>query len=313
MPNPGPYGPPVPPPPPGPPPHRSRWQRLREDDWPPLRVVLRGGRQRMNGCGWALLLVPCTWYLVVPMMVCYVMARTARGRARRVFPPYGHRRITDPEVMRVQRIRAWTAGVSSILLLALYGGPGAFQEAQDQYWQRLLITPWLLLLTAPVVIAVVFRMASPEAKAAMRAPLRRAGRSAATYFGAVIALPPLTVGMVWALSEAENSVDSPFLFAPLTLALLTPTLWLLCFVAFASAPAVQGAFNAAEAHAALPALLTAVLVWELTLVGLVTGGLPPGPPLLQAAALVGGPLSVTAVAWWEIDRLRTRHGVRLRG
>lgn len=65
-------------------------------------------------------------------------------------------------------------------------------------------------------------------------------------------------------------------------------------------------------HAALPALLTGLLVWEFAAISPATGGMPPGPPLIQILALLGGPASVTAVAWWEIGRLRDRHGVRLR-
>ncbi|WAM00569.1 hypothetical protein [Streptomyces sp. Je 1-369] len=42
------------------------------------------------------------------------------------------------------------------------------------------------------------------------------------------------------------------------------------------------------------------------------GGLPHGPPAAQWGAILGGPVSVTAVALWELHRMRTRHGVRIR-
>ncbi|MEV7191029.1 hypothetical protein AB0N81_04350 [Streptomyces sp. NPDC093510] len=32
----------------------------------------------------------------------------------------------------------------------------------------------------------------------------------------------------------------------------------------------------------------------------------------QWGAILGGPVSVTAVALWELHRMRTRHGVRVR-
>ncbi|MGP4050075.1 hypothetical protein [Streptomyces sp. 2A115] len=62
-------------------------------------------------------------------------------------------------------------------------------------------------------------------------------------------------------------------------------------------------------HPELPALLTSVLVWESAALG----GLPTGPPAIAYAIRIGGPATVTAIACWEIHRLRTRYGVTLRG
>ncbi|MFF1592266.1 hypothetical protein ACFVY0_29730 [Streptomyces sp. NPDC058286] len=41
--------------------------------------------------------------------------------------------------------------------------------------------------------------------------------------------------------------------------------------------------------------------------------MPDGPMVAQLCSLFGGPLSVTAVSLWETRRMRTRHGVVLRG
>ncbi|MER6673392.1 hypothetical protein [Streptomyces sp. NPDC000983] len=321
---PPPYGPPQPPPPhpygypppylpPQPPPPTSLWgslRGLRGAEWPPLRVLLRGGRDRIHGCVWVAALLPCTAFLTLPLMAGYVFARSARHRAHLLFPPRGHRRIEDPDVARVQRVRAWTAVAMSVLLLVVYGKPEDVSEAQQQYMTRLAVTPPLLLLSGPVVITFLFRMASPAAKAYMRPRLRAAGRSALAYVGAVTALPLLVVGLVMVEVRGRGDLDPGFPWAQL--ALTAPFFWLLFFLAFATGPAVRTGFNSAGVHAALPALLTAVLVWEFTLISLVTGGLPPGPPAVQVLAVLAGPLSVTAVVRWELHRLRTRHGVTLR-
>ncbi|WP_286250599.1 hypothetical protein [Streptomyces graminofaciens] len=288
---------PVPPP--------SVWQRLREDEWPPLREFLSG--LRINGCLWALA-VMCAWPLVVGVLVGYPLARSARRPARRIFPSRGRRRIEDPGVQALQRTRAWTATAMSVLILAAYGKPGDVDQARDQFMLRLTITPWLLLLSAPVVVALLFRCSSPPARRAMRPHLRNAWQSALWYFGAFVGVGAVMAVMFYAKqlfgAEADHWVR---------VGLLVPLGWLLLFIGFASGPAVRSAFNTADVHAALPALLTGILVWEFSAIGLATGGLPPGPPAVQFAALVGGPASVTAVAWWEIRRLRTRHGVALRG
>ncbi|MER6345893.1 hypothetical protein ACWC10_07725 [Streptomyces sp. NPDC001595] len=331
-PQPGPYVPPQPGPPPHhpygpppygpyhpygpyvPPPRTSLWRRLRDDEWPTLGELLRRARGRGNaGCAWALLTVPCFWGVTLPLLAGYPLARSARNRARRIFPAQGHRRIDDPEVRRVQKARAWTATVMSFLILTVYGTPGDMAEAQEQYLLRLAITPWLLLLSAPLVVALLYRWAAAHTRLEMRRRLRLAGRSALWYLGVVTSLPlaGLGAGAVVRFTDGVSGAGQ-VLVALLVFALFGVLVWAACFLLFATGSAVRGAFNTAEVHAALPALLTGFLVWEFTAISLATGGIPPGPPLVQICALLGGPASVTAVAWWEIRRLRTRYGVVLR-
>ncbi|SBT95290.1 hypothetical protein GA0115233_112710 [Streptomyces sp. DI166] len=307
-PQPHPYGPPYPPPQPAPTTLFGALGRLREAEWPPLRVLLRGGQPRIHGCTWAVIALPCTWFVTLPLMAAYVFARSARAQAHRFFPPRGHRRIEDPDIVRVQRVRAWTAVAMSVLLLVMYGTPEDVSQAQEQYMMRLAVTPPLLLLSAPLVTAFLFRMASPEAKARMRPRLRAAGRSALLYVGAVTGVPLFLVGSVFVESRVAPASGFPWM----QLLCILPFFWLLFFVGFATGPAVRTGFNTAGVHAALPALLTAVLVWEFSVISLAAGGLPPGPPLVQILAVVAGPASVTAVVRWELHRLRTRYGVALR-
>ncbi|MCC9705529.1 hypothetical protein E4N62_09785 [Streptomyces sp. MNU76] len=279
-------------------------RRLREDEWPPLREFLSG--LRLHGCLWVLAAM-CAWPMVVGLLVGYPLARSARRPARRIFPSRSRHRPPDEDVTRLQRRRAWTATLISLLILAVYGKPEDVDQAQQQFMMRLTISPWLLLLSAPVVVAALFRWSSPDARRAMRAPLRTAGRSALWYVGAFTTVPLLCGAIYYTRVHLAPDMN---LWSPL--ALLVPLLWVLLFIVFATGPAVRSAFNTVDVHPALPALLTGALIWEFSAINLAVGGLPPGPPLVQLAALVGGPASVTAVAWWEIRRLRTRHGVRLR-
>ncbi|MFC5635993.1 hypothetical protein [Streptomyces bullii] len=285
---------------------------LRGAEWPPLRVLLRGGRARIHGCSWALLLFPCTWTLVLPLMACYVFARSARSRAHRLFPPRGPRPIEEPLVTRVQKARAWTAAAMSVLLLAVYGKPEDISEAQELYMMRLVVTPVLLLLSAPVIIALLFRWASPRTRAEMRPRMRAALRSSLWYIGAVTAVPLFAVAITLLEQNSTTSSGTSGTTPWFAVAVVLPFLWVLFFLGFATGPAVRTAFNTAAVHAALPALLTGVLVWEFWVISLLAGGLPPGPPVIQLLAVIGGPVSVTAVVWWEIHRLRTLYGVRLR-
>ncbi|MBR8638947.1 hypothetical protein KEF29_05515 [Streptomyces tuirus] len=262
---------------------------------------------------WLMVLVPCTWFTFLPLLLCYSFARSARIRAHRLFPPHAHRSVDDRHVARVQKTRAWVAAVMSLLLLAMYGRPEDVAEARELYVMRLAVTPPLLLLSAPVVIAVLFRWASAETRSAMRARVRAALRSAGWYVGAVTALPLVGGAIVLLGRNQPSSSGGPEGITPwLIIALALPLVWLLFFLGFATGPAVRTGFNTAAVHAALPALLTGTLVWEFAVISLIAGGLPPGPPVIQVLAVLGGPASVTAVAWWEIHRLRTLYGVTLR-
>lgn len=286
----------------------SLWQRFRDDEWPTLRELLG----YMSG-GRALLWVPflcCVWPAVA-VLVGYPIARLARRKARQVFPNDG-RRFGDPDIARVQKARAWAAAVASLLILAVYGTSEDWDQAQEQYLMRLALTPWLLLLSTPVVVLVLFRLSPPEARPAMRAGLRPAVRSVLWYFGVLTATPLLVWASILAGDAARGAV--PGLVASLIgFAVLMAAVGTGLFLVFASGRAVRSAFNTTEVHPALPALLTGVLVWEMSAINLSAGGLPPGPPLVQICALLGGPASVTAVAWWETRQLRLRHGVRVRG
>nr|WP_275467804.1 hypothetical protein [Streptomyces noursei] len=257
------------------------------------------------------LFLPCLWWLTVPLLVGYQLARTARRMARRIFPvrPEGH--VEDPGVLRVQRVRAWVALVMSGVLLAVFGGWQDVWEAQGQFLQRLLFAPWLALLSAAVVVALLFWAARPGTRQAMRTQLWPAGRSALWLFGAWTLVPLwfMAAGKVMGLAKGSGLL----LWVSVMFVCWAPFWWVIFFLCFASGPALRHAFNLSALHAALPALVTSVLVWAFAFLGLSAGGLPPGPVPLAVCAFLGGPVSVTAVAWWEIHRLRHRHGVRWRG
>ncbi|GHH06455.1 hypothetical protein GCM10018780_39390 [Streptomyces lanatus] len=273
---------------------------------------MRGRREQVRRPGVVLaLFLPCLWPLTVPLLVGYQLARTARRMARRVFPVHPEGRVEDPVVLRVQRVRAWLALAMSGLLLAVFGGWDDLAEAPGQFLLRLLYAPWLALLTAAVVVALLFCAAGSAARRAMRARLWPAGRSALWYFGAWTLVPLLFTAAAEGMGLLPNGADV-LLWASVMFVCWAPFWWVIFFLSFASGPALRHAFNLSALHTALPALVTSVLVWTFAFLGLSTGGLPPGPVPLALCAFLGGPVSVTAVAWWEVHRLRRRHGVRWR-
>ncbi|GHF53614.1 hypothetical protein GCM10018790_34260 [Kitasatospora xanthocidica] len=283
------------------------WQRFRGEEWPTLRELLAPARGAIRGCV-LLPLLFCLWPFLL-FLGLYPMARSARRLARRVFVVPGPRGITDHVVLRVQRIRGWLALAAGFAVLAVYGTPDDWSEANDQFQLRLTITPWLVLVTAPAVVGVLFRLAGPAARPAMRAQVRPAVLMALQYVGACTAVPVL----LWLAAQARGMVQVLLVGNLFDILVLAAPIWALMFVAFASPTVVRTAFTLDRVHAVFPPVLTGVLVWELAVIGLLFGGLPPGPLPVELAAVVGGPATVTAVAWWEVRRLRTHFGVTLRG
>lgn len=298
--------------PPAPRPYAPLWRVLREDEWPRLPELLPGPRPGSLRPTALVLLVPCMWVFTVALVVFYEVARSARRVAHRFFPRHPRGRVHDVSVLRAQRIRAWSAVAVSGGLLAIYGG---VSDALAQFTQRLYLAPWPALLSAVLVAGALYGAARPHKRMLMRTHFKNAGLTILGYTGAWILLPTVFIGTLMAMSVMPDAIaDTSLLLAYLIgLVLWTPFWWIVHFLCFASGPAVRNAFSLSALHPALPALTTSVAVWVFTLVSQYTGGSPPFPGPIAACVVLGGPATVTALAWWEIHRLRRRHGMRWRG
>ncbi|WP_260867284.1 hypothetical protein [Streptomyces sp. SAJ15] len=273
-----PYGPPPTPypgPPPGPAPRRRRlW-------W------------RVPFVGW-----------LVPVL------RSANRAAEKVFKHQGEGRIVDPVVDRVQLTRSLLGLLATLGIAYAYGPEDGWNEAAENSVGNLLVTPVLLIVTGPLVMLAFIFYAPPHRRRVLRSRLGVPLKTIGWYLLTVIALG----GSIWAGSLAAQSGGyQGALDIAIALAMIAVLLWGLPFLFFASAHAARSAFNTAHVHAALPAVLTGVLVWVLALFNLIDQGMPNGPVQVQLCSLLGGPLTVTAVSLWELRRMRTRHGVTIRG
>ncbi|MYQ76051.1 MULTISPECIES: hypothetical protein [unclassified Streptomyces] len=259
-----------------------------------------------------MLLVPCMWWLTVALVLFYEVARSARGVARRLFPQRPHGRVEDRPVLTAQRTRAWAALAVSGGLLAVYGG---MSDAWEQFMQWLYLAPWLALASAVLVAGALYGAARRHRRRLMRTHFKSAGLRILGYAGAWVLLPALLIGSLLAMSAMlEPVAQTSLLLAYLiVLALWTPFWWIVHFLCFASGPAVRNAFSLSALHPALPPLTTSVAVWVFALVSHSTGDRPPFPEPLAVCAVVGGPVTVTALACWEIHRLRQHHGMQWRG
>lgn len=272
-----PYGPPPPPPP------------------TPYRPVPTGRR----------------WYRRVPFLSFLVpLLRLSHRPARKLFDQDGGGRIHDPVVDRVQITRTVLGVLATLALYYMYGSKDLEDQASESAAQ-LLVTPVLLLIAGPVIIALFIRYAPAERRRLLRSRLSVPAKTVGWYVLTVAVL----VGTVWvgsANTKAMEGLHGVWLFVAAVPALVF-VFWGLPFFFMASAYVARSAFNTAYVHAALPAVITVVMVWIIAVLNATGSGMPGGPLWAQFCSLFGGPLSVTGLSLWELRRLRTRHGVTIRG
>ncbi|MEU6820462.1 hypothetical protein ABZ921_07520 [Streptomyces atriruber] len=235
--------------------------------------------------------------------------RSARRRAEAIFNRPGAGRVEDRLVTQVQLWRALAGAAASLLLIYAYGADDGWSGVANDGVVKLILAPLLLIFTGPLVVLGFIRYAPADQRRVLRSRMSAPLKAVGWYVGILVGVALVLVGSALLLKQNYGTL----LNGLVALALLIGLIWLLPFLAFASAYAARYAFNTANVHAALPAVLTVVLVWELMLCSVaLDGGLPHGPPAAQWGAILGGPVSVTAVALWELHRMRTRHGVRIR-
>lgn len=234
--------------------------------------------------------------------------RTGRAWADALFNRPGPGRVEDPTVRRAQLWRTAAGAVSTVALVHAYGTDGGWSELLDDGVFRLVTAPLLLVLLGPLVVTLFIRQAPPRYRPVLRSRLWLPAKTVGWFFGSYLVCVSALVGIFWVTEQ----VASPWniLAGLVGLAALA---WMLPFLFFALLNTARYAFNAATVHAYLPAVLTISLVWALAGISVLADGMPHNGPLqAQLAALLGGPVTVSVISVWELHRLRTRFGVRLR-
>jgi hypothetical protein len=252
------------------------------------------------------------WYRRVPFLFLLIpLLRLAHRPARKLFDQDGGARIHDPVVDRVQITRTVLGVLATLALYYTYGSDGDLKDQASESAAQLVLTPILLLIAGPVVIALFIRYAPSERRRLLRSRLGVPAKTVGWYVLTVAVL----AGTVWVISantDVMEGLHGVWLFVAAVPAVVF-VFWGLPFFFMASAYVARSAFNTAYVHAGLPAVITVVMVWIIAVFNATGSGMPGGPLWAQFCSLFGGPISVTALSLWELRRLRTRHGVTIRG
>lgn len=232
----------------------------------------------------------------------------AVGRA--VFTPSRPDRVHDPAVKRVQVLRTVVGLVAITWMLLSYGLASDTDAVVDDRFAQIRTTLIVLAVTFPVAVAIFIAAARPPNR---RLFLRRAGKPAGALLALFVALavPRLITGLGYVDENTDWTASAGRV--ALLFALGAFLLWLAPFALYGIAQSLVHVFRTADLHETVPPLLATLLVWEVTLFDVFRGAYDSVPFGVRVAFTLGAPLPVTAVAMWELRRLRTRHGITVRG
>lgn len=216
--------------------------------------------------------------------------------ARLLFAPAWIPEPLDPEMETLRRVRAF---VGLLTYCGVYAISRDDIDSDDFSIGRALhgdiVT--MLLLVHPVTVCVMLllwkRRGSPLH--GLGAPVVRTFLLLGAYVGAMFILVQLT----FAGPDTGASLKGDAIR-------LIVAFWLFCFVAFASLTVVRNFFGSAAVHPGLPALLASITTWPAVLPSLNTDDVDLGLVLA-----LGGPVTVTAIGFLELSRLRRYHGIEL--
>ncbi|MET9604080.1 hypothetical protein ABZZ17_03330 [Streptomyces sp. NPDC006512] len=230
--------------------------------------------------------------------------------ARAVFTPSRPDRVHDPVVKRAQVIRTVIGLVAITWMMLSYGLAADADAVVHDRFDQIRTTLIVLAVTFPIAVAAFVIAARPPNR---RLFLRRVGKPAGALLALVVALavPRLITGLGYVDAETDWTASAGRVV--LLFALGAFLLWLAPFVLYGIAQSLVHVFRTADLHETVPPLLATLLVWEVALFDLFRGAYDGVPPGVRLAFVLGAPLTVTAVAMWELRRLRTRHGITLRG
>jgi hypothetical protein len=231
----------------------------------------------------------------------------AVGRA--VFTPSRPERVNDPVVKRVQVVRTAVGLAAVTWMLLSYGVAADADAVVDNRFGQIRTTLITLAVTFPVAVAAFVAAARPPHRGLF---LRRAVKPAGALLALVVtlAVPRLITGLGYVTEDTDWTASAGRVV--LLFALGAFLLWLAPFALYGIAQALVHVFRTADIHETVPPLLATLLVWEVALLDVFRGAYDGVPFGVRMAFVLGAPLTVTAVAMWELRRLRTRHGITVR-
>ncbi|MFK0044281.1 hypothetical protein ACIQU4_09295 [Streptomyces sp. NPDC090741] len=227
--------------------------------------------------------------------------------AQSAFRPSRPGIVDDPEVRKLQLWRTALGLAAWVGLMFAYkavldadGVKAVANDRLDQSWSSVLV----LVCTYPVVVGAFVAAARGGLR---RVYLRRALRSLGAVLAIMASMGTSALAMAPELAGLRDAVGLP---GKIVIGVLC--LWSIGFALYGIGLSLVHVFRTADIHEVVPPFLAGILVWEMALLDVVTGAYPQVPAGARAVFILGAPVTVTALSWWEMHRLRRHHGLTVR-
>ncbi|MFI0356200.1 hypothetical protein [Actinomadura sp. 9N407] len=224
--------------------------------------------------------------------------------ARAVFRPSRPDLIVDSRVRSLQVARAWAGIVVTLAVAVLYKAAAPQELAMDRFndaWINVLI----LTCALPLVVGAFVVAARPPNRGVfarrIRHPLIAVGAMFASMFMFVLAAVPELSGLREALGPVVLIPGGMVLF-----------LWVLPFAVYGIVLSLTHVFRTADIHEVVPPLVSVSASWVMALVNVFTDAYKGVPGVVAMALLLGAPLTVSVLAYYELRRMRRLHGITVR-
>jgi hypothetical protein len=222
-----------------------------------------------------------------------------------VFLPDRRGRVVDEAVTAAQVARSVVGLAATVWLIYAYQADSGsvLRERVDEVRLGAVI----LVFAVPLVLVAFVLAAGPRLR----------GRYARRCAGPLLALALFVVSHIlawyaipsWGLSLPDGNLLWALVMLPVSIVAFVV---LGLFSLTAAAIAVTNSFRTADVHEVLPPLVSPVLVWAISAIQLFDASPVEAPAAVRMLFLIGPPLSVTALSYWELHRLRTHHGLTVR-
>jgi hypothetical protein len=217
--------------------------------------------------------------------------------ARAVFHPRWIPESLDPSVEALKRARVIAGAVAALGVYTFVEGGFALTEMLDNAATASAVLFFVTPLTVGVML-YVWRRSGGGSVRQLKEPLVKSLKLLLLFIGSV-----LTTVLLFRLGDGLGILGK-LLFS-------IAALWMAFFV-MAGAYRVSGNFfGTAVVHRCLPPLLASVTSWLMAVPDLVTGDLHGLGLALGVVFILGAPVTVTGISLLEMNRLRSRYGVRL--